>query len=114
MTKENQKNCYRAAKEAYGEVKRRYNVTLTQSVVNFLDKKAEHLGLSRSELMERIFRSMALKDDSLNWYSFADKEKSLNTQELAGESSSSRFKQAKNRNPSFLLQPTSSCIGNIK
>lgn len=109
MTSKKQKNSYRAAKEAYGEVKRRFNVTLTQSVVNFLDEKADDLGLSRSELMERIFRSMILEDDCLNWHFFTDQQRKT----IAGDKTSailhSAVKRCENTVPpekrlSFLYQ----------
>ena len=56
------KKKHRAAREAYGEVKARFNVSLTPSVIKFLDERAESLELSRSELMERIFRAIMSGD----------------------------------------------------
>jgi hypothetical protein len=48
----------RGSGEIYDEVKKRVSVALTETGVSQLDALAKSLGLSRSELVERIGRSL--------------------------------------------------------
>ncbi len=57
MPKKGQKNL-RAKPELYDEVKGRYNIALTPTAVKGLDAIAKLLGVSRSELCERIGRGI--------------------------------------------------------
>ncbi|MGB6295336.1 MAG: ribbon-helix-helix domain-containing protein [Rivularia sp. (in: cyanobacteria)] len=46
----------RADKDKYGETKQRYQIMLTETASNELDKVSEELGITRSELMEKVIR----------------------------------------------------------
>jgi len=45
-----------AKPDEYGETKQRYQIMLTETASNALDIAAEGLGITRSELLERIIR----------------------------------------------------------
>lgn len=51
----------RAKPDKYGETKQRYQIMLTETASNELDKVAEDLGITRSELFERLIRQGFLK-----------------------------------------------------
>jgi tetrahydromethanopterin S-methyltransferase subunit B len=48
----------RAEPEAHGEKKQRMNIMLTPTAANVLDSRAEVMGISRSELIERLARGL--------------------------------------------------------
>lgn len=56
----------RAEPEAHGEKKKRMNIMLTPTAASSLDDRAALMGISRSELIERMARgSVALTPDNL-------------------------------------------------
>ena len=57
MSKKGQKNL-RGKPEKWDELKKRVNITLTPTSINGLDALATSLGISRSELVERIGRGV--------------------------------------------------------
>ena len=46
----------RAEKDKYGEAKQRYQIMLTETASLKLDKVSEELGITRSELIEKVIR----------------------------------------------------------
>lgn len=48
----------RAQPEAHGEKKQRMNIMLTPTAASTLDTRAEAMGISRSELIERLAREL--------------------------------------------------------
>jgi metal-responsive CopG/Arc/MetJ family transcriptional regulator len=46
----------RTEKDKYGETKQRYQIMLTETASLELDKVSEELGITRSELIERVIR----------------------------------------------------------
>ena len=46
----------RAKPDQYGEIKQRFMFMLTETASNDLDKASEELGVTRSELLERLVR----------------------------------------------------------
>ncbi|MCA1994041.1 MAG: ribbon-helix-helix protein, CopG family [Coleofasciculus sp. S288] len=48
----------RTQREAHGEKKQRMNIMLTPTAANVLDAHAETMGISRSELIERLARGL--------------------------------------------------------
>jgi predicted ArsR family transcriptional regulator len=51
----------RAEPDKYGETKQRYMFMLTETASNAVDVAAENLGITRSELLERIIRREFVK-----------------------------------------------------
>lgn len=51
----------RAAKDKYGETKQRYQIMLTETASIELDKVSEELGITRSELIEKVIRQGLLR-----------------------------------------------------
>jgi metal-responsive CopG/Arc/MetJ family transcriptional regulator len=56
----------RADKDKYGETKQRYQIMLTETASNELDKVSEELGITRSELIEKAIRQGLLKQVKLD------------------------------------------------
>ena len=56
----------RADKDKYGETKQRYQIMLTETASNELDKVSEKLGITRSELIEKAIRQGLLKQVKLD------------------------------------------------
>ena len=56
----------RADKDKYGETKQRYQLMLTETASLELDKVSEELGITRSELMEKVIRQGLLKQVKLD------------------------------------------------
>ncbi|NJO62394.1 MAG: ribbon-helix-helix domain-containing protein [Richelia sp. RM2_1_2] len=56
----------RADKDKYGETKQRYQIMLTETASNELDKVSEALGITRSELIEKAIRQGLLKQVKLD------------------------------------------------
>lgn len=50
----------------WGESKKRVNVMLTPSVTERIDKVAEALGITRSEVLERLCRTESLSEAKLS------------------------------------------------
>ena len=46
----------RSKRDEYGETKQRYQIMLTETASTALDTAAEDLGITRSDLLERIIR----------------------------------------------------------
>ena len=51
----------RSKRDEYGETKQRYQIMLTETASNAVDVAAEDLGITRSELLERIIRREFVK-----------------------------------------------------
>jgi len=51
----------RTEKDKYGETKQRYQIMLTETASLELDKVSEELGITRSELIERVIRQGLLR-----------------------------------------------------
>lgn len=45
-------------REGYGEIKRSVHTLLTPTAIALLDERAEELGISRGELLERLARGL--------------------------------------------------------
>lgn len=56
----------RADKDKYGETKQRYQIMLTETASNELDKVSEKLGITRSELVEKVIRQGLLNQVKLD------------------------------------------------
>lgn len=56
----------RADKDKYGEPKQRYQIMLTETASNELDKVSEKLGITRSELIEKAIRQGLLNQVKLD------------------------------------------------
>ena len=56
----------RADKDKYGETKHRYQIMLTETASNELDKVSEKLGITRSELLEKAIRQGLLSQVKLD------------------------------------------------
>ncbi|NJO65145.1 MAG: ribbon-helix-helix domain-containing protein [Richelia sp. RM2_1_2] len=56
----------RADKDKYGETKQRYQIMLTETASNELDKVSEELGITRSELVEKAIRQGLLNQVKLD------------------------------------------------
>ena len=56
----------RADKDKYGEPKQRYQIMLTETASNELDKVSERLGITRSELVEKVIRQGLLNQVKLD------------------------------------------------
>ena len=56
----------RADKDKYGETKQRYQIMLTETASNELDKVSEELGITRSEMIEKAIRQGLLKQVELD------------------------------------------------
>ena len=56
----------RANKDKYGESKQRYQIMLTETASNELDKVSEELGITRSELLEKAIRQGLLNQVKLD------------------------------------------------
>jgi len=56
----------RADKDKYGETKQRYQIMLTETASNELDKVSEQLGITRSELIEKTIRQGLLNQVKLD------------------------------------------------
>jgi len=55
----------RTEKDKYGETKQRYQIMLTETASLELDKVSEELGITRSELLEKVIRQGLIKQVSL-------------------------------------------------
>jgi metal-responsive CopG/Arc/MetJ family transcriptional regulator len=62
----------RAEKDKYGETKQRYQIMLTETASAELDKVSEELGITRSELIEKVIRQGLLKQVKLEPSEMAD------------------------------------------
>ncbi|MBW4509616.1 MAG: ribbon-helix-helix protein, CopG family [Scytonematopsis contorta HA4267-MV1] len=51
----------RTEKDKYGETKLRYQIMLTETASEELDKVSEEMGITRSELIERVIRQGLLR-----------------------------------------------------
>lgn len=51
----------RAERDKYGETKQRYMLMLTETASAELDKMSDELGITRSEVIERVIRGGGLK-----------------------------------------------------
>ncbi len=56
----------RAEKDKYGETKQRYQIMLTETASVELDKVSEELGITRSELIEKVIRQGLLRKVKLD------------------------------------------------
>ena len=56
----------RAEKDKYGETKQRYQIMLTETASVELDLVSEELGITRSELIERVIRQGLLRKVELD------------------------------------------------
>jgi metal-responsive CopG/Arc/MetJ family transcriptional regulator len=56
----------RTQKDKYGETKQRYQIMLTETASNELDKVSEEFGITRSELIEKAIRQGLLKQVKLD------------------------------------------------
>ncbi|MFB2767893.1 ribbon-helix-helix domain-containing protein [Pelatocladus sp. BLCC-F211] len=56
----------RAEKDKYGETKQRYQIMLTETASTELDNVAEELGITRSELVEKVIRQGLLRKVKLD------------------------------------------------
>ena len=55
----------RVSSRSWGESKQRINVMLTPTAIAAIDSVADELGLTRSEVLERLARSESLNADEL-------------------------------------------------
>ena len=55
----------RVSQKSWGESKQRINVMLTPTAIGAIDGVADELGLTRSEVLERLARSESLNADEL-------------------------------------------------
>lgn len=62
----------RAEKDKYGEAKQRYQIMLTETASLELDKVSEKLGITRSELIEKVIRQGLLSQVKLDPEEMAD------------------------------------------
>lgn len=62
----------RTEKDKYGETKQRYQIMLTETASLELDKVSEELGITRSELIEKVIRQGLLRAVTLDPDEMAD------------------------------------------
>jgi hypothetical protein len=64
----------RVSPQSWGESKQRINVMLTPTAIAAIDGVADELGLTRSEVLERLARSPSLNADELREISGESKD----------------------------------------